>query len=433
MGASGRAVVIDASSSGASGDKFLGALVALGGSSKSLDRVARLVEENLPGTTHVSVKTSIVERGEISGHLVEVRSDKKVSKRKASELQSSAVKCAKALGLSEWGTAFVKSVLGTLSSAESRVHGHSAKEVELHELGSADTLVDILGVAYLADELELSGARWWCGPVGVGIGITEFSGRAYPNPAPAVAEILRSHKFPMRTSNIQFELTTPTGAAIAVNLAGERTGEIPVITPHKIGYGAGSKDLDQVANILRLTIGEVSGIEHAHDEVVVLETNLDDVSGEVIGRAVERLMEAGARDVSITPVFMKKNRPGQLISVIADRAKSEYLAGLLMEETGTLGVRELPVSRHISRRSSGTVELEVRGKKFQVRVKRSLTAKGHVQSGKVEYEDLRKVSNETGLSIRELEQFAERRGFSRDSKLTSNNLDSMTRKGRAKR
>jgi len=122
-----------------------------------------------------------------------------------------------------------------------------------------------------------------------------------------------------------------------------------------------------------------------------------------------------------------------LISVIADKAKSEYLAGLLMEETGTLGVRELPVSRHISRRSSGTVELEVRGKKFQVRVKRSLTAKGHVQSGKVEYEDLRKVSNETGLSIRELEQFAERRGFSRDSKLTSNNLDSMTRKGRAKR
>jgi uncharacterized protein (TIGR00299 family) protein len=414
MRGSGRAVIIDASSSGASGDKFLGALIDLGGSPKSLDRVARIVEDNLPGASHVHVKTTRVERGEISAQLVEVRSEEKVSKRKASDLQSSAVKCGKALELSEWGTAYVKSVLDTLSSAESRVHGHSTKEVELHELGSADTLVDILGVAYLADELELSGARWWSGPVGVGTGVTEFSGRTYPNPAPAVAEILRSHKFPMKTSNIQFELTTPTGVAIAVNLADGKTGEIPIITPHNIGYGAGAKNLDQIANILRLTIGELSGTDHAHDEVVVLETNLDDVSGEVIGRAVERLMEAGARDVSITPVFMKKNRPGQLISVIADKTKSEHLAELLMEETGTLGVREMPVSRHISRRASGTLALEVGGKKFQVRVKRALTATGHSQDGKVEYEDLRRISNDTGLSIRELQQIVKNRAIPRD-------------------
>ena len=411
----GRAVIIDSSSSGASGDKFLGALIDLGGNPKSLDKVARVVEDNLPGANHVHVKASMVERGEIRGQLVEVRSEEKISKRKASDLQSSAAKCAKALSLSEWGTSFVNSVLNTLSSAESRVHGHSAKEVELHELGSADTLVDVLGVAHLADELELSEARWWCGPVGVGTGGTKFSGRAYPNPAPAVAEILRSHKFPMKTSNIQFELTTPTGAAIAVNLAGSGTGEAPIITPQKIGYGAGSKDLDQVANILRLTLGEVVEAEHSHDEVVVLETNLDDVSGEVIGRAVERLMEAGARDVSITPVFMKKNRPGQLISVITDKAKSERLAELLMEETGTLGVREMLVSRHISRRSSGTAELEVGGKKFQVRVKRALTTTGHPQGCKVEYEDLRRISNEIGLSIRELQQIVKTRVIARDS------------------
>jgi uncharacterized protein (TIGR00299 family) protein len=415
MRASGRAVIIDASSSGASGDKFLGALIDLGASPKRLEKIAAVVEDNLPGANHVQVKTTRVERGEISAQLVEVRSEEKVSKRKASDLQSSAVKCTKALGLSEWGTAFVRSVLDTLSSAESRVHGHSATEVELHELGSADTLVDILGVAYLADELELSRAAWWCGPIGVGTGVTEFSGRSYPNPAPAVAEILRSHKFPMKTSSVQFELTTPTGAAIAVNLAGSRTGEIPIITPHKIGYGAGAKELDQVANILRLTIGELSGTEHAHDEVVVLETNLDDVSGEVIGRAVERLMEAGARDVSITPVFMKKNRPGQLISVIADKTQSEHLAELLMEETGSLGVREMPVSRHINRRASDTIPLEVGGKTFQVRIKRALTATGHSQGGKVEYEDLRRISNETGLSIRELQQIVKTSGTSRDS------------------
>ena len=219
----------------------------------------------------------------------------------------------------------------------------------------------------------------------------------------------------MKTSNIQFELTTPTGGAIAVSLVGSETGEVPIITPHKIGYGAGSKDLDQVANVLRLTVGELFETEHSHDEVVVLETNLDDVSGEVIGRAVERLMEAGARDVSITPLFMKKNRPGQLISVITDKAKSERLAELLMEETGTLGVREMPVSRHISRRSSGTLELEVVGRKFQVKVKRALTTTGHAQGGKVEYEDLRRISNETGLSLRELQQIVKTRVIARDS------------------
>ncbi len=401
MRASGRAVIIDASSSGASGDKFLGALVDLGGSPKSLGKVAEVVERNLPGVNHVRVKTTRVERGEISAQLVEVSSEEKVSKRKASDLQSSAMKCARALGLSERGAAFVKSVLDTLSSAESRVHGQSAKEIELHELGSADTLVDILGVAYLADELELSGSRWWSSPIAVGTGVTSFSGRTYPNPAPAVAEILRAHKFPTKTRNIQFELTTPTGAAIAVNLASERASEVPVITPNKVGYGAGAKDLDQVTNILRLTVGELSGNGHAHDEVVVLETNLDDVSGEVIGRAVEKLMEAGARDVSITPVFMKKNRPGQLISIIA--------------ETGTLGVREIPVSRHISRRASSTIELDVGGKRFQVRVKSAITAAGRPQRGKVEYEDLRRISNDTGLSIRELQQIVKNRTIGRDT------------------
>ncbi len=124
----------------------MGALVDLGGSPKSLGKVAEIVERNLPGVNHVRVKTTRVERGEISAQLVEVSSEEKVSKRKASDLQSSAMKCARALGLSERGAAFVKSVLDTLSSAESRVHGQSAKEIELHELGSADTLVDILGV-----------------------------------------------------------------------------------------------------------------------------------------------------------------------------------------------------------------------------------------------------------------------------------------------
>ena len=399
----GGAVIIDAGSSGASGDKFLGALIDLGGNPRSLEKIAKVVRENLPGTISVRVEARKVDRGEVEARLVSISSDESVSKRKAADVSSSARKCGRALSLSEWGVTFVDSVLGSLSQAEAKVHGSSAEKVELHELGSADTLVDILGVAYLIDELGLSRADWWCGPVAVGTGVTSFSGRNYPNPAPAVAEILRAHRFPVRTSYLEFELTTPTGAAIVVNLA-KNEGEVPVIRPEKIGYGAGSKDFEKVANILRLTVGAISNVGHPHDEVVVLETNLDDVSGEIIGRAVEKLMEAGARDVSITPVFMKKNRPGQLVSVIADRARSEDLAELLMDETGTLGVREIPVSRHLSRRTTMTVPLQAGGKKFQVRLKKALTAGGSSQRGKVEYEDLRRISNETGLTIRELQK-----------------------------
>ena len=401
----GRAVIIDASSSGVSGDKFLGALIDLGGNMRTLGKIVRTVEKNLPDTDNIRVETRRVNRGDIDARLVSVVSDEKVSRRNSKIVVSVALRCAKALGFSAWAEDLVRSIFDSLLAAEIRVHGHATESLELHELGSADTLVDVLGVAFLAEELGLSKAEWWCSPIAVGTGVTNFSERGYPNPPPAVAEILRAHKFPTKLGGVQYELTTPTGAAIAVNLAGNRNHEAPIIIPEKIGYGAGSKDLKEVANILRLTTGKLWESDHTHDKVVVLETNLDDVSGEIIGRAVEKLMEAGARDVSITPVFMKKNRPGQLVSVIADKAKSERLAELLMDETGTLGVREIPVSRHISRRSIGNATIEVKGRKFQVRIKRTLGA----QSGKMEYEDLRRISNETGISIRKLQEAAKTR------------------------
>lgn len=401
---SGAVVIIDAGSSGASGDKFLGALIDLGGKPESLEKIARAVEKNLADVKKVEVTTSRVERGEIGASLVSVTSQETVSKRKAVDLRASATKCAKTLNLSTWATGVVTRSLDAISSAESRVHGYPGKEVELQELGSADTLVDVLGVALLADELDLAEANWACGPIGVGKGTTEFSGRKYPNPAPAVAEILRSSHFPVKMNDIEFELTTPTGAALAVSLASKRLEGDSVIVPHKIGYGAGSKNLKGTANVLRLTVGEVERLEHVHDRMVILETNLDDVSGEVIGRAVEKIMAAGARDVSITPVFMKKNRPGQLISIIADRARSESLAQLLMDETGTLGVRELEVSRHISNRAIGKTTINVQGRSFQVTVKKSLTMDGKEKGLKIEYEDLRRISDQTGSSIRELQK-----------------------------
>ena len=173
-----------------------------------------------------------------------------------------------------------------------------------------------------------------------------------------------------------------------------------------VGYGAGSKDIDAVANVLRIMAGQSPETPHSHDEMVILETNIDDVTGEVLGRAVERLMSQGARDVTITPVYMKKNRPGHVVTVIAKKEDGEDLAQVLIAETGTLGVRELPVIRHITPRTRKTIELRIRGKVHPVGVKLSEDRQGRILGVKVEYEDLRRISDTTGISILELQRLA---------------------------
>lgn len=399
-------VVIDANSSGVSGDKYLGALVDMGGQVESLRKAAKVVAEYLPGTGKVEIEARKVERGGIGGHLIAIKSEEKGLRRKGSVILSSAEKCARKLELSDWGSKFSIATVETLLQAESRVHGHSPKDVELEELGSADTLIDVLGVACLSEELGLAKATWWSTPLAVGGGTSHFSGRSYPNPPPAVAEILRARKFPMLRGLGDQELSTPTGVAITVNLVGKHSESHPALRPEMIGYGAGSKDIDGVANILRIMAGQSLETPHTHDEMVILETNIDDVTGEVLGRAVERLMSEGARDVTITPVYMKKNRPGHVVTVVAKKDDAEDLAQVLISETGTLGVRELPVIRHITPRTTRTIQLRIRGKSHPVRVKISEDRSGRVMGFKVEYEDLGRISDATGISILALQRLA---------------------------
>jgi len=399
-------VIIDANSSGVSGDKYLGALVDLGGRVESLRKVSRIVAESLPGTSNAEVEARRVERGGIGGHLVTIKSEEKGPRRKGSVILSSAERRARKLELSDWGSKFSLSTVETLLQAESKVHGHSTKEVELEELGSADTLIDVLGVARLSEELGLANTTWWSTPVAVGGGTSNFSDRSYPNPPPAVAEILRASKFPMLRGHGDQELSTPTGVAITVNLVGRYSQSHPALRHDKVGYGAGSKDIYGVANILRIMVGQTLETPHSHDEMVILETNIDDVTGEILGRAAERLMAQGARDVTITPVYMKKNRPGHVVTVIAKKDDAEDLAQVLIAETGTLGVREVPVNRHISPRTSRTIQLRIGGKTRQVGVKIAEDRKGRAVGFKVEYEDLRRISDQTGISVLKLQRLA---------------------------
>ncbi len=405
-------VLIDARLAGVSGDKYLGALLDLGGNASLLRAVGRVVKECLPGTREVSVEARDVERGEIAARLVTVAAKEDVTKRKGEVLRNAIQESSKRLGLSGWASKFSLATIDTLLQAEAHVHRHSVEDVELHELGSADTLVDILGTASLVEEVGLADAEWWATPVAVGGGVSHFSGRDYPNPPPAVAEILRSRRFPMQADAVRHELSTPTGVAITINLSSKVVDSFPSIRIRQIGYGAGSKELKEIANVLRLSVGESSEPSHVHDNVVVLETNLDDVTGEVIGYAVEKVMAAGALDVSVTPVFMKKNRPGHLISVIVEEAKAEEIAHVLMGETGTLGVREIPVRRHIALRTTKKVTVGFKGKSFSVSVKSALDHKGRAVSEKVEYEDRRKIAIKSGLTMRDVDSRLRRSGHS---------------------
>ncbi len=410
--------MIDSGASGVSGDKYLGALLDLGASLVTLKKVARAVQTVLPLVDSVDVSASNTERADVGAKLVKVETVEKVSQREAGKVRDAVQATSTKLGLSEWGVAFSLATVDTLMHAEAKIHRHAPRETVLHELGSADTILDILGTAAMVEELGLIDALWVSTPLAVGGGLAKFSGKTYPNPAPAVIEILRSHRFPIRRGDELTELTTPTGAAITVNLAKRATDAYPGLTPVSIGYGAGSKELSRTANILRITVGEKVSNGHNHDTVVILETNLDDVTGEVIGHAVETLFSEGARDVTVTPVYMKKNRPGNQITIIADETSAEKLASILMEETGTLGVREIPVRRHIENRNVGKDVVRLNGKHYSFRLKRAYDQRGHLVRQKPEYEDLKKISLRSGVSLREIASLLEsqdRRGHGREN------------------
>ena len=220
-----------------------------------------------------------------------------------------------------------------LAEAEGRVHGRSPEEVHFHEVGAVDAIVDIVGTAIC---LEMIGwPKVVAGPMPTFHGYATGSHGTFPLPAPATAEILRG--VPWRKLDIEGELVTPTGAAIIAEIA-SGFGEMPAMTVEKIGYGAGKSDFG-IPNVLRVLLGEESVWVPAARSVTVIETNIDDLNPQFYETAMERLFAAGALDVFLTPIQMKKNRPGTLLSVICDPAEAESIAAVVLAETSTLGVR----------------------------------------------------------------------------------------------
>ena len=270
--------------------------------------------------------------------------------------------------------------------AESTVHGMSLERVHFHEVGALDSIADIVGAAVGLDLLGVE--RFTSSSVPTGSGTIKCAHGIMPVPTPGTVELLKG--VPLAKSAIKTELTTPTGAAILTSVVTEYT-DTPAMTIRTIGTGAGTKDFIDQPNILRLFLGDTAVSAHA---VTVLETNLDDCTPEVIGFAIERLFAAGARDVFALPIQMKKNRPGVLLTVIAEESKVAELEMILFRETGTFGIRRTRAERTILERELATVATPW----GEVRIKCGRRA-GH-EIATPEYEDCARVAREHGVPLR---------------------------------
>jgi uncharacterized protein (TIGR00299 family) protein len=278
-------------------------------------------------------------------------------------------------------------VFRRLGEAEASVHGVPIERVHFHEVGAVDSIADIAGACEALELLGVEGLS--CSAINVGSGTVKTEHGILPVPAPATAALLAGT--PIYSRGPALELATPTGAALAVTLASS-FGTMPAMKISSIGYGAGGFDFPENANVLRALIGETVAVVEA-TTVTVIEANIDDSTPEVLGYAMDRLFERGALDVTLEPVFMKKNRPGHLLRVIARTEDREMLASVVLAETSTLGLRMYAAERRVQAREF----LEVATVHGTVRIK--IAADG---SFSPEYEDCRKLALASGIPLKSI-------------------------------
>lgn len=288
-------------------------------------------------------------------------------------------------------------IFGRLAEAEAAAHGVPVDKVHFHEVGALDSIADIAGAAIGLDLLGVD--RFTSRSVPPGGGAVHAAHGLMPVPAPGTAALLKG--VPLASSPVQAELTTPTGAAILTAVVSEWIDQ-PAMTIERIGYGAGTKDFDEQPNLLRLLVGTAPTAAPG-DSVWILETNLDDVAAEVVGYCYDRLLEAGALDVFSTPVFMKKNRPGILLTVLASEPAVDAVEEILFRETTTLGVRRYPVRRTTLARKPCMVQTAwgpVCGKLAWV--------EGRPPAFSPEYDDCARVARAHGVPLRDVYEAARR-------------------------
>ncbi|HDI46964.1 MAG TPA: nickel pincer cofactor biosynthesis protein LarC [Candidatus Methanomethylia archaeon] len=388
-----KTMVFDCRVSGVSGDMLVSALVDAGADERAVAEEISRACMALPWCSEASVEFPVVERKGISARMMKLKLVEKPMEIEAKRFLEELEKALEQAELSEKARKLVRRTAGLLVDAEVEVHGGEAK---LHELGSADTVADLVGFAKALEELDFLEAESYVTSVLVGGGVVQTGHGEVPVPAPATLEILRRTKIPFIIREGLGELATPTGVALLAGVEAKGCSMATVLKVASVGYGAGRKELEDRANVLRVMLGEPQGLV---EELVVLRTNVDDVTGEVLGYALERLMEEGAEDAFIASVLGKKGRPAYLVEVTCQPSKAEKLLKLLVKELGTLGVRVCRCERFRVPRSVEEHVVRLEGEEYPVRVKRG-ELDGEVVRVKLEFDDVKRAAKAAGKSAR---------------------------------
>jgi uncharacterized protein (TIGR00299 family) protein len=371
---------------GASGDMILGALVSVGVEPRAL--VEQLSLLNVSG---YEIDFETVDRSGISATHARVRTAHEHAHRHLGDI----LKIIYESRLSDSVKDRAARIFSRLGEAEARIHKVPIERIHFHEVGALDAIIDVTGACIGFELLEVE--RFACSELHVGSGMVEMAHGRFPVPPPAVAELLKGA--PVYSSDIKGELVTPTGAAI-ISTVCDSYGAQPAMRVASVGYGAGAREYERFPNALRVMIGE-SDDQTMSEKLFVVETNLDDVSPQIVGHVMERAFERGALDCYFTPVQMKKNRPGVLISILCRPAEREAIYQLLFDETTTLGVRSYAVERRALPRESVLVETEFGA--IRVKVARS---QDRVVNATPEYDDCRAAARKFNAPLRTVEAAA---------------------------
>jgi pyridinium-3,5-bisthiocarboxylic acid mononucleotide nickel chelatase len=363
--------------SGISGDMLVGALADAGADQEAIARAVHSLEVG------ATVSFEKVKRSGIAAIKYRVEVQQEQTHRHLSHILDVIAKAALP-GRARYNA---QAIFRKLGEAEAEVHQVPIERVHFHEVGAADSIADIVGTCVAFDLLGVNSVV--CSPINVGSGTVQTEHGALPVPAPATARLLA--QVPVYSQGPAVELATPTGAAVAATLAA-RFGALPPMKISRIGYGAGDRDFPEQANVLRVFLGEPTGAEEAVT-VAVLEANIDDTNPQVLAYAAERLLDAGALDVTLQPALMKKGRPGNLLRVIARTEDRENLAQLIFAETSTLGLRIYQAERRVQARTFAEVETPFGAVRMKV------SGEGAYAP---EYEDCRKLALEAGIPLKQV-------------------------------
>ncbi|HVD07099.1 MAG TPA: nickel pincer cofactor biosynthesis protein LarC, partial [Nitrososphaeraceae archaeon] len=386
-------VIIDSQVAGISGDMLLSSLVDIGANKKKVVDSIYSCQDYFEGSKIRKVDFIKTTSYGISCTKLLFEYKDSTRSRLSSVVYRSIASCCDYLNLSNVARSFVLNSIKTIISAESKIHGIKHDDVRLHEVSTVDTAADLIGTAVALDNLGLLSQKFYATNVAIGNGMLQFSHGIVPNPGNAILEILRNSQILLVPGKIDGELTTPTGAAMLVNLASEHISQYPPFIPEQIGNGAGQKDGKNVANILRIVVGQSnSNVDHTSESVFEIETNVDDATGETIGNMIETLYANDANDVTVLQGISKKNRPSFIIKVLSDKTSRDSLVKLLLNETGSLGCRVHEINRITIPRSFITVPITIGNQRFVVKVKLSKDKDGAIKMIKPEYDDIKKIA-----------------------------------------